>query len=488
MIVNNGADRMTLPPTAYGNNVPKMTIICSRVDPASQNIKDHLHSMREWSVVDVQCDDFEDLSTVYEYDGMRLVEVVSHHIYQDGIDRKLEECGMPASILVFASKHKSDDGRKLLTAHITGNPNAADFGGNPGELARAAPYALRSILMTMRQLSQDMDYDVSMESTHHGPTDLNVPSVYAEIGSGEEEWNDVRAGDVVARSILNIDRQKVPVAVGFGGGHYAARQSGLLFETGITFGHNFPIYQLEYVDENMFAQAVERSGADLVYLDRKAMSADDRFRIGTMANDRGLLVLREGDIREMNGIPWNLFKYVFQKAQQVCPSGRVRFADGMREYIRERISINSADMPSMKLIRLDETLVRQVGSVDRNNLVRSLQSLDVVYIERENGTVSNDLLVFKSQEVEVLLEKVINECIKILKEHYEIEYIPSENALCITDSRFSPKLATELGVPHGPMFGKLAEGHPVVIAGKTISPDMVHENILNKLTLRNVII
>ncbi|MHC1576810.1 MAG: hypothetical protein ACXQTE_05595, partial [Methanosarcinaceae archaeon] len=99
MIVTNGADIMTLsllslpppalPSTAYGHNVPKLTIICSRVDPASQNIKDHLHSMREWSVVDVQCDDFEDLSTVYEYDGMRLVEVVSHHIYQDGIDRKL---------------------------------------------------------------------------------------------------------------------------------------------------------------------------------------------------------------------------------------------------------------------------------------------------------------------------------------------------------------------------------------------------------------
>lgn len=480
----------TLSPSSieYNDNTPKMTIICSRVDPASQNIKNHLQSMREWSVVDVPCDDFEDLSAVYEHDGMRLVEVASHHIYQDGIDRKLEECGMPASILVFASKHKSGDGRKLLTAHITGNPNTADFGGNPGELARAAPYALRSLLMTMRQLAQDMDYDVSMESTHHGPTDLKVPSVYAEIGSGEGEWNDVHAGEVVARSILGIDCHEVPVALGFGGGHYATRQSELLFEAGITFGHNFPNYQLEYVDEDLFAQAVEKSGADFVYLDRRSMSTDDRARIGAMANDRGLLVLRDGDIREMKGIGWSLFKYVFQKAQQVCPSGRVRFANGMREYIRESGFVRSADISSMKIIRLDEALVRQVGSVDRNNLVRSLQSLDVVYIECENGTLSNDLLAFTHQDVEGMLDKVINECIKILKERYEIEYIPYENILCISDSRFSPKLANELGVPHGPMFGELAEGHPVVIDGKTISPDMVHESIRTKLELRNTII
>ncbi|MDD1771268.1 MAG: ribonuclease Z [Methanomassiliicoccales archaeon] len=39
--------------------------------------------------------------------------------------------------------------------------------------------------------------------------------------------------------------------------------------------------------------------------------------------------------------------------------------------------------------------------------------------------------------------------------------------------KFDPARAKELGVHPGPAFGRLQEGHPVVAAGKTVTPDMV---------------
>ncbi len=45
-----------------------------------------------------------------------------------------------------------------------------------------------------------------MESTHHGPTDVSLPMVYAEIGSAEEQWKDHVAGEIAACAILNVKK------------------------------------------------------------------------------------------------------------------------------------------------------------------------------------------------------------------------------------------------------------------------------------------
>ena len=162
----------------------------------------------------------------------------------------------------------------------------------------------------MRDLATGTDYEVSMESTHHGPTALSVPSIYVEIGSGEAEWVDRDAGRIVAGAILGICMNSAgprepgsaaPVAVGFGGGHYAPRQTKLIFETKITFGHNFPKYQLDGLDDGLIREALLRSGADFAYFDRKSMNAAQRNRISAVIEDLGYEVLRESRIRERFG-------------------------------------------------------------------------------------------------------------------------------------------------------------------------------------------
>lgn len=286
------------------NSEPKITIICSAPDLASQNIKNHLLNRREWETLKLPENSGFSVARESADGKFRLVEIEEIHVYQDGLDKKLEASGLPASLIIFASKHRSKEEINSLTVHCTGNPSdEARLGGRPKTLAVSSPAAMKSILKEMKRLAEEkgLKYDVTLEVTHHGPTEISVPSLYAEIGSTEAQWKDPEAGEVAAKAILAVSLEKVPVAVGFGGGHYAMRQTGLLLETEISFGHNFPKYQLEFADEALIKQAVEKSNAEFAYFDRKSMKSEDRNRISEIVEKLGLKVLKESEIREKYG-------------------------------------------------------------------------------------------------------------------------------------------------------------------------------------------
>lgn len=282
-------------------NNSKITIICSAPDLASQNIRTHLLNLREWKKLELPPE--SGFSEAREsIDGkFRMIDIEEIHVFQDGLDRKLEAAELPASLIIFASKHRSKEEINSLTVHCTGNPSGeARLGGHPRQLAVSSPAAMKSILKEMKRQVEEknLKYDVTLEVTHHGPTELLVPSIYAEIGSTEVQWKDPEAGDAAAKAILEVSLEKVPAAIGFGGGHYAMRQTGLLLETRISFGHNFPKYQLEFVDEDLIRQAVEKSGAEFAYFDRKSMKSEDRNRISEILERLRLKVLKESEIRE----------------------------------------------------------------------------------------------------------------------------------------------------------------------------------------------
>ena len=286
------------------NPVPKITIICSAPDLASQNIKTRLLSLKEWEPLTLPENSGFSAARRSRDGKFRLIEIEEMHVFQDGLDRKLENAQLPASLIIFASKHRSKEEISSLTVHCTGNPSEeARLGGCPKSLAVSSPAAMKSILMEMKRLVEQngLKYDVTLEVTHHGPTELSVPSLYAEIGSTEAQWKDPDAGEVAAKAILAVSLERVPVALGFGGGHYAMRQTGLLLETEISFGHNFPKYQLEFVDEALIRQAIEKSEADFAYFDRKSMKSEDRNRISEILEKFGLRVLKESEIRENYG-------------------------------------------------------------------------------------------------------------------------------------------------------------------------------------------
>lgn len=464
-------------------NEPRITIICSNVDKASQNIMEHILKMRDWDPVNIGYGDCKEFVCAYSSEGFWLVEIDGHHIYQDGIDRKLEACGLKTRLIVVASKHKSKEGNRVLTAHFTGNCGNAEFGGRSRELSYPAPFALRSILLNMKKMAVNTGYEVTMESTHHGPTDVRLPMVYTEIGSAEEQWEDPIAGEIAAKAILEMEENKVPIAVGFGGGHYAKRQSKILFESNITFGHNIPNHQLDGLDIELVQQAIERSNADFAYFDRRAMSSAHKQKITSIIKELGLQLLRESEILDMQGLPWHIYSHMLKLAERSCSGSRLRITYGFRQMISDATCSNTEDI---EVFLMDEGIFSEALSADKNKLIDVLEISNLAYLEKDNGTLPGIMICMRGKE-KASTDMLIDECIKILKEHYEIKYIPEEMTLYITEERFDPEIARELGVPPGPMFAQLKNGNPVTANGRIVEPLMVYTKTTRRITLGNTI-
>lgn len=453
-------------------NEKKITIVCSTLDRASQNIKNNLLTIRKWDTVKSYCG-----YQVFEFKDFRIVELDDGLIYQDGLDKKLTDCGLFTYLMIFASKHRSKDGRAIFTVHSTGNAGQAKFGGRDRELANAAPQAAGSLLRSLKILAENEDYEVTLECTHHGPSDLEIPSVFIEIGSGEEQWIDDVAGRIVANAILLVKNNESPVAVGFGGTHYAPRQNALTLETDITFGHIFPNHALEKLDEDIVKQAFIKSNADFAYFDRKSMKAKQRDRLEEIIEKLGYEVLRESDIRDMDGIPRDFCLHLRQKVRELCPSGRPKITNGIK---CELMSCQNCVCPMVKIARINPILLSEAEKIDRKRLENFLSNHNIAYMESENGRFSHVIFGLDDNCARMVAEELTEECINILETVYDVT--TRNGTIEITETKFNPELAKSLGIHEGPLFGQLARGGTIIIDGKTINPEMVYE--INKRAIK----
>ncbi len=259
----------------------KITIVSSSKDPASLNIQNKLMESARWKPVEKG----------YKYKNFRLIETDESHLYQDGIDKKMELDGINSDLLIFISRHEGKDERPILTVHFTGNVSEARFGGRPRELAVAAPHAARALLLSLKSSG----YEIMMEATHHGPSFLHTPSLYVEIGSTKNQWCLENPAMIIANAILALKVMSGRVAIGLGGSHYARRMTKLIFNSDIAFGHIFSNHALDHVDEFMLKQAFEKSGANLAYFDPR-ISAQQRDRLCHLLPKLNYGVLQESDI------------------------------------------------------------------------------------------------------------------------------------------------------------------------------------------------
>lgn len=451
----------------------KVTVVCSTQDRASQNIKNCILSLRKWDHVG-SADGF----SVFEYKDFRIVEIPEPLIYQDGLDQKLSDRGYPASLMIFASKHKSKDMRAILTIHSTGNVNEAKFGGAPKKLAQAAPQAVKSLLRSLKTLTENEDYEVTLECTHHGPGDLDVPSVFIEIGSTEPQWLDEVAGRIVANSILLFKESDSPVAVGFGGTHYAPRQTALTLSTDVTFGHIFPTHALHDIDESMIRQAFARSGADFAYLDRKSMKGEEREKLIGMIERIGFETLKESDIRDMDGIPWEFCMQLRKRVKEICPSGKPVITEGIKCALS---SCQTCICPKVKIAKINPSLLCEAEKLDRNRLKAFLSDHNIAYIEYEDGRFAHVLIGLDDSCARLAAQELNNECIEIIKKKFDVSL--DKGTLQISEQKFSPKLAKSFGIEDEQLYGLLARGETVTINGKTINPEMVYETIKKVIKL-----
>lgn len=271
----------------------EVAIVCSTADPASLNILHRLLELTSWE------DHGEYRSSGYR----RLVVHGERQIFLHGLDARLESMGLHPEMVVFACRHQSEKGLPWMGGHFTGEVKSGQDG--PRELSAAAPFGLRSFLHNIDKLAPE-GFRISAEATHHGPTDMSTPSFFAEIGSSQSQWTDPGAGEAVARAILALeagtgDGKRVPsmppVFLGFGGGHYVQRQTNLMFEADVAFGHLFSSYQIGHLDREIVDEARLKSGAGYAYIDRKSMRSEEKKKVGAIIEEIGLPIMRSKEIR-----------------------------------------------------------------------------------------------------------------------------------------------------------------------------------------------
>ena len=219
------------------------------------------------------------------------------------VDVSKQEKG--ADFFIFASTHRSEQHNKTLTVHPIGNWNKADLGGKERMLCGSSAHLLKVFFQELaRQVNEaGIPYQCSLEATHHGPY-VQKPALFIEIGSGEEEWNDPQAAEVIAKTIIaGIEKfsgnkskgegEKWKTAIAFGGGHYCQAFNKHVLGGDYAISHICSKYALPYLDEEMLKQAISvtREQVTCALLDWKGL-AGEKQRLIALLEKAGLEYVR----------------------------------------------------------------------------------------------------------------------------------------------------------------------------------------------------
>ena len=199
------------------------------------------------------------------------------------------------------SRHRSESGKRCLTAHTPGNLRGfADLGGRPNEVAISNPPLQSSLIRELHRSGADLSLtcQVSVEATHHGPTELPCPVTFVEIGSDEEAWKDELMGEAVARAVSRVLLSPMGVgkgALGVGGGHYPEKFTDLIINQNRLIGHIVPKYAMsEGLDSTMFKTCIERTfgGCSSIIVDWKGTPSNFKESLRTLSQSLGLELVR----------------------------------------------------------------------------------------------------------------------------------------------------------------------------------------------------
>ena len=259
---------------------PTIVLVSSSKDPASENLARELIENQGFASTRIA---FRGRA-VHQKDSLLLVTIDEEIIRPPNLDDYFNP-----QAYIFLSKHRAKSGVPSLTAHTTGNFGEAELGGNPREIARVNPDLLKNYLISLAKQEEAVSgYQVTAEATHHGPTSLNKPVLFVEIGSDEKNWSDRDAAKAVDSALLQSLREARSwdkVAVGFGGTHYPEKFNKLLLEDEFAFAAIVPKYALQEVDSALFGQILQKSTKPPRYalLDWKGLGPEKDKIVGLVA-------------------------------------------------------------------------------------------------------------------------------------------------------------------------------------------------------------
>ena len=450
-----------------------LAIVVSRADEASVHIGEQLLDVADWTEsVDSRRPDADGGGTVYRTEGAELREFDGRHLELEAVSDAFDS----PDRLAFASKHAGETGR-LLTAHHTGNFGVAEYGGEDGQFARAAPRAHRAVVSALAEHAPE-SYDVGMECTHHGPTDVGVPSLFVEVGSGPEQWDDPAAARAVARAILEL--REVPAdapeegghrrqLVGFGGGHYTPRFERVVRETDWAVGHIGADWCLDALaewadDEAAFEAVIDRAFAasGAAY----GLVAEDRPGLAERIESLGYRAVDERFVRETSGVPLDVVEAMERAVERVD--------DGLR------FGEPATDPPdSWRVVELPTELLDEATGIDGDAVRSWVRANTLAFGTEQRGTVVTGPVVLAGATAR---STVVDALADVLRQRYDsVERAGGE--LRAREQRFDPDRAATLGIPEGPKYGKLSAGQSVEVDGREIDPETVHSERIRRFTL-----
>lgn len=197
---------------------------------------------------------------------------------------------------VFLSKHAAESGVLALTCHSTGNFAEARFGGNDRQVAVPYPALQKRYLqMLFENRNRFPGFDITIEATHHGPSALNRPCLFIEVGTTPEQWNDARLCSAVAEiavQAMKAPREDVPYAICFGGTHYSEKFTRELLHGELGLGTVMPKHALGRLDQELFDHVLQRNtGATAILLDWAGLG-QYKQKVADMAEGAGLEIIR----------------------------------------------------------------------------------------------------------------------------------------------------------------------------------------------------
>lgn len=198
---------------------------------------------------------------------------------------------------VFLSRHAAESGVLALTCHSTGNFSEARFGGRDRQVAIPYPSLQKQYLCELyRNRDLFSGFEITIEATHHGPTALDRPCLFIEIGTTPRQWNDKGLCASVAgvvRSVMEVPRAAdVPYAICVGGTHYSSKFTAELLHGRLGLGTVIPKHALEFLDRDLFDHVLQRNtGASAILLDWTGLGRHKQ-RVADLARQSGLETAR----------------------------------------------------------------------------------------------------------------------------------------------------------------------------------------------------
>ncbi len=270
-------------------------ILTSQDDLASLNIREKLFSLDGWKKIGV----FQNFP-VYRNDRYYMVHIKGPKIYAENVDREIrEKLGIKFENIIVASKHRSAAEIKSLTVHPIGNWGPAEYGGNEHTVVYTNPHLMTQALRILKKMNNLSEYTVAFEATHHGPY-LETPTFFIEIGSTEEEWRDDRTGEIIAKTILQLEEREYTPILGIGGGHYMPRLTDVALQYKVSVGHMIPSYAVDYIDNEVVKMACERSAhCKYAYIHRKGLKSEPKRKVLNILSNLGIDIVSSKDLEKL---------------------------------------------------------------------------------------------------------------------------------------------------------------------------------------------